>query len=802
MEGYDINLVGIAIDSVSQIPNMMYRWDFGDGNSTDWQSSATITHNYTRNGLYSLVLEVRDPGGKVANNSTSVSIEDSVPQVDFEWSPLLPIEGQEISFVDRTWSYDDVVRINWSIDGQLVNSGTNHSITWTLQNGTYSVALEVTDYEGSVGTLAKSLTVLRSPPQILIIGPSSAIEDDEVNFTVQLDPWHSGLGDAVQSYEWNFSYTDPFVPDEITTGNWTSHAFVSLENVTNYTMAVRATDNDGDQAMGFFNITVFDRTKVSIVITSTGPFYEFDTINFTVVFNSSQSATLFEWQFDAIDIGQFSPDEPGSNSTNNSHVYGQAGNFLLLVNATVSNGSSAIGWLLVTVLDVIPAGVFEDYVTWERNPANTSQILFRANSLAVRYPDIAETTWQFGDGTTKLVFGGPLAPVVHYYAPSRTYQIMLIVTDDDSNSLALTSTLRLNAPTIVQISPVDDSVIMSGIPIRFLISDDSPPMVSVHYALDGGPLTNFTAEWEISTTSWSDGFHSIVVSATDGDGNIAVKDNITVVIDDLPPALEVLWIVTSVYGGDSMNISVKVTDPHTDDGSIFLHVKLPGAKSYSQVLMHEAGDGIYFAVIEVPKRSGTLLFHVSVGDLAQNSATSGLYSVNVKLHFIDIAWPFLLALAVIAALGTAGYFVREVETAVDETFVIYNDGRLISHSTRHLKPEMDDQVLSGMLVAIQDFIRESFKDITSFTLRKLEFGDKSILIEKGDHLFLAVILHGKASKKVASKMQQIVDEIEEEYSLWLKNWDGDLDTLRGVGDVAKKLYSKAPLLPPFLRRNT
>jgi hypothetical protein len=138
---------------------------------------------------------------------------------------------------------------------------------------------------------------------------------------------------------------------------------------------------------------------------------------------------------------------------------------------------------------------------------------------------------------------------------------------------------------------------------------------------------------------------------------------------------------------------------------------------------------------------------------------------------------------------------------VDETFVIYNDGRLIAHTTRHLKPGMDDQVLSGMFAAIQDFVKDSFKDVTSFTLRKLEFGEKSVLIEKGDHLFLAVILHGKASKKVAAKMERIVDEIEEHFSPALKDWDGDLDSLRGVGDIAKKLYSKAPLLPPLRKQD-
>jgi hypothetical protein len=166
----------------------------------------------------------------------------------------------------------------------------------------------------------------------------------------------------------------------------------------------------------------------------------------------------------------------------------------------------------------------------------------------------------------------------------------------------------------------------------------------------------------------------------------------------------------------------------------------------------------------------------------------------VKVHFIDAALPYMLITAILAALGVSAYFMREKDIAVDEAFVVYNDGRLIAHTTRRLKPGMDDQILGGMFVAIQDFVKDSFKDVTSFTLRKIEFGEKSVLIEKGDHVFLAVILHRKASKKVASKMEKVVAEIEAVFGEHLAGWDGDLDKVRGVGDLVKKLYSRAPLL--------
>ncbi len=114
--------------------------------------------------------------------------------------------------------------------------------------------------------------------------------------------------------------------------------------------------------------------------------------------------------------------------------------------------------------------------------------------------------------------------------------------------------------------------------------------------------------------------------------------------------------------------------------------------------------------------------------------------------------------------------------------------------------DADDQILGSMFVAIQDFVKESFKDITSFTLRRLDFGDKSIVIEKGEHLYLAAVLHGAPSRKIASKMQVIVGEIETAFHEHLEGWDGDLDKLRGVADHVKKLYSKLPMMPGSMRK--
>jgi PKD repeat protein len=525
---------------------------------------------------------------------------------------------------------------------------------------------------------------------------------------------------------------------------------------------------------------------------------EFETISFVAEADSYDPVVLYEWDFDAPEE-QFATDRETEYGVT-SYTYDSTGTYTAMVRVTDSNGSVALESVQLQVLDTELFGVFDEDVVVTRDPNATHIITFDARALALTYPDIVNSLWEFGDGTIFAVDGPPSESVTHTYDPVRDYQVNLSMLDDDGNYLELTRTLHMVQPTIELISPSEGSVVRSGTSIRLSIGDDSPPLVSVMYSVNGGNLTDFETLYSISTGGWADGSYVIEVLAEDKDGNIVRKTVLTLIIDDSCPAVVVLWEGETAYGGDRINVSIQVDDANLDSEAVVLFVTFPGGDSPSQLLMQAAGSGVYYAIVEVPKRDGTLEFYVHAKDMANNTVTSEIYYIDIELRFIDVALPYLLLLAVAAALGTGAYFLRESRIAVDETFVIYRDGRMLSHSTRRLKPGMDDQVLSGMFVAIQDFIKDSFKDETSFVLRKLDFGEKSVLVEKGEHLFLAVVLHGKASKKVARKMKTVLDEMEDEYSENLVDWDGDLDGVRGVNEVVKKLYSKVPILPETLRR--
>jgi len=890
-QGDPLTFNGSATTGASEIPFMEYRWDFGDGNYTDWIREPNPIHTYMEIDMFDVVMEVRDPLGLSDVAYTGVTVVDSSPHVSLTLSPSIPREGELITFNDTTTSYDDIVLLNWTIDDVLISSGMENSITAVFDDGPHSITLEATDDDGSISDYTCEFQVLSMSPDATLIAPSTAYEGVSVSFEVEVDPWNDGPWDPIVSYEWNFSYQGgEWVADLVTTTNSTTMVFGAEGSSEEHSVAVLVTDDDDDFALCVVNLTILDiGPDASLVLsddvpgegvpftfiavdsfdgvidwswTLTGPdsysesfnltadamvetefvladgayhmllemaeadgdtdqflldfnvaelppsvtlsalpesgiYLEFDEVELMTSVESYDAVAGYEWDFIAYG-GEFVADDYSDDGTM-YHIYNWAGNYTAKVRVIDCEGSSAIAFTTVEVVDRDLTGTFDEVIVTRKDPNETSTLVFDAGHFAEAFPDISNVVWEFGDGVREVLVGAPSEPVEHSYVPIRDYQANLTLTDDDGNVLCMSRQLRLFEPEIEIKSPTGNMVITPGTPLRFSISDDSLPLVSVMYSVNGDEERNFTILYEIDTTDWLDGAYLVVVRAEDRDGNIAVKNDIEIVIDSENPRVILLWLSNKTYAGDRINVTIEVDDVNVDSQGVTLIVLFPGRSSPVYLLMLSYGEDKFYAVADVPMRTGTIEFWFTIEDLAGNTATTEIYTATVKMHFIDAAWPYLLALALLTAIGTAAYFVRETKTAVDETFVIYHDGRLMAHSTRRLKPGMDDQVLGSMFVAVQDFVKDSFKGETSFTLRKLDFGEKSVLIEKGEKVFLAAVLHGMASKKAVGRMKMVVDEIEKSFGEPLTDWDGDLDSVRGVNDIMKKLYSRAPAFPGTLK---
>ncbi len=128
---------------------------------------------------------------------------------------------------------------------------------------------------------------------------------------------------------------------------------------------------------------------------------------------------------------------------------------------------------------------------------------------------------------------------------------------------------------------------------------------------------------------------------------------------------------------------------------------------------------------------------------------------------------------------------------VEDIFLIHSDGRLISHHSRKFREEIDEDIFSGMLTVVQDFIKDSFRSRSHLGIKRLDFGDSKILIERSPHTFLAAVVLGHEPQLLPLYILQVLKEIEDKYGPVLEKWTGLLHQIDGIDDIVKKLLDVA-----------
>src|SRR3989442_3173882 len=112
---------------------------------------------------------------------------------------------------------------------------------------------------------------------------------------------------------------------------------------------------------------------------------------------------------------------------------------------------------------------------------------------------------------------------------------------------------------------------------------------------------------------------------------------------------------------------------------------------------------------------------------------------------------------------------------------------LIAHHSRKFREEIDQDIFFRKLTVVQDFVKDSFKSRTRVGMKRLDFGDSKILIERSPHTFLATVVVGQEPKLLPLYMLQVLKEVEDRYGNVLEKWTGLLHQLEGVDEMIEKL---------------
>ena len=111
---------------------------------------------------------------------------------------------------------------------------------------------------------------------------------------------------------------------------------------------------------------------------------------------------------------------------------------------------------------------------------------------------------------------------------------------------------------------------------------------------------------------------------------------------------------------------------------------------------------------------------------------------------------------------------------VEQAFLIHAEtGLLLAHATAPGLQVPEADLISGMMTAIQDFVRDSFRPGEGATLRTFSVGDHTVQVEAGPLALLALVIRGEAPEEVLRKQQDTLETVHLQFAAPLADFSGD-----------------------------
>lgn len=156
-----------------------YRWDWtNDGTyDTNWSTAANITHIYTKEGGYTLGLQVKDGENLTDSAITTVNV-------------LTTTDNFQAPVANAAGPYSGLTYQNIQFDGSL-SYGVNASIisyNWSFGDGTYSNYITAAHAYEAVGTFTVNLTIIDS---------NNLQAMDITTVTIELDANRNNISDIM-----------------------------------------------------------------------------------------------------------------------------------------------------------------------------------------------------------------------------------------------------------------------------------------------------------------------------------------------------------------------------------------------------------------------------------------------------------------------------------------------------------------------------------------------------------------------------------------------------------------------------
>jgi len=776
-EGNDVTYSGAAsTDSFSDANSLNYTWTFDPGIV---RYGETVVFRYLSDGNKLASLKVTDRSDLASWSNITMHILDKSPVAWFTYSPSNPVEGASVQFNDTSISYPDAI-VNWTWTFGDGNQSYQQNATHQFAlRGYYPIVLTVKDSDNSTNVTSTIIQVLDIPPIASFAIPENITEGIPVTFVDTSTGY-----DAIVNWTWNFGDGTSIEGVASPTHNYTQGG----EFLVSHT--VWDTDSVSNTTEHWINVT---RRLPRVSFTVQGDRVEGQILTLTSSSQSYNNITFLNWTF-----GDGSYQSGGPELDQVLKTYDSQGWYNITLTVKEKDGDSNSSSLMIFIQDTAPSIISFRTEDGGSHYIEYDQVWFQVNAIP-GYDAISSYNWDF-EGNGVFVPSNPLlANVSSYrYTQPGVFLARAMIQDSDGSqvySLSLQIIIYDKAPE-AHFTWHNDTSVVGKVWFNASSSNDTPNDISTlrfKWNFGDGNGTGYSDNPLISHIFMIDGVFLVTLTVKDNDGVESVPLSMNVFIDRTVPAVVMEQDGMNATVGSPINIVARVTDTGSGVRSVTLFYRIGDGANLSMPMTPSQSPNLFSAIIEAQENVTSIVYTIVVQDNANNEISTQEFTIQVK-EPDNGSGLLMIGIALVAILLVMAYLIGRGSVIVEEIFIIYGDGRLMAHQTRRMKPGMDDEILSSMLVAIQSFVKDSFKDESSTHLQRLDFGNKKILVEKGESFYLAVVLHSNRAGSVPQRMQKVIDDIQKEFGSALNEWDGDLEKVRGIKDSTEKLM-RIPFIP-------
>ncbi len=113
---------------------------------------------------------------------------------------------------------------------------------------------------------------------------------------------------------------------------------------------------------------------------------------------------------------------------------------------------------------------------------------------------------------------------------------------------------------------------------------------------------------------------------------------------------------------------------------------------------------------------------------------------------------------------------------VEQVFLVHKEtGLLLCHVAAKEEDVRDPDLVSGMLTAVQDFVKDSFSTGEGDLLETIQVGEYTVRVEQGPMAVVAAVVRGNPPVEVSVSLQDALEHIHLEKGTELKDFEGDTD---------------------------